>query len=530
MRPLPGPASPTVPARGRSGGPTEGIRRATGRGANPPGAERGHDAAVLALLALCVRVPALLASAHHHYDDGGYGLAVVAMRQGFLPFRDIFSSQGPLFLPLLRLGDLLGAQASFAPRLVPVAAGAVTAAASYLAARELTDRARALLAGALVATSGALLWTTAPITSDGVVAAFGTSAVAVALAYRRDPTTARVVTLTLLAGAAVSVKHLMAGPALAVVWLLVLTTPHPHRLRRAVALPLGAATVLVALGGVFGGHVVDHYFRYHLTKTGERDPIANLSKIATTLPQRDLPLLAVGAGALAASLRPRRRPAPPRPQRTAPGGRVAALVAGERAVWCWAGLVVVLLVWQSPMFRNHLAALVPPLAILVSVHRPPWRWVAALVLAGATVTVPHLRPLLAPPGYRGADAAVVADLRSLPRGAWVLSDEPGFVWRAGRATDPWLVDPSVLRIRSSQRAIRIDATGVARAAADPRVCRVVVWAKVRFGSFRDLPARLARLGYRPGETFGGGRVIYRRDPCRPPGPGGRAIAAARTAR
>lgn len=527
MRPLPGPASPTVPDPGQAAGPASRPGRAAHDRA---GAAHGRDLTLLASLAVAVRLPALLASAHHHYDDGGYGLAVVAMRQGFLPFRDVFSSQGPLFLPLLRLGDLLGAQASFAPRLVPVAAGAATAVATYLAARELTDRGGALLAGALVATSGALLWTTAPITGDGVVAAFATAAVAVALAYRRDPTRARVVTLTLLAGAAVSVKHLMAGPALAVAWLVLLTTPHPHRVRRALLVPLGAAAVLVALGAVFGGHVVDHYFRYHLTKTGERDPLANLSKLATTLPQRDLPLLAVGAGALAASFRPGRRGGPSRSRPTPPGGRLAAFVAGERAVWCWAGLALALLVWQSPMFRNHLALLVAPLSILVAAHRPPWRWVAVLALAGATVAVPHLRPLLAPPGYRGAEAAVVADLRALPPGAWVLSDEPGLVWRAGRATDPWFVDPSVLRIRSSQPAIRIDAADVARAAADPRVCRVVVWAKVRFGSFRDLPAGLARLGYRPGETFGGGRVIYRRDPCRPPDPGGRAIAAARTGR
>ena len=50
----------------------------------------------------CSRIPAFLAPTNLGYDDGGYGLAAVAMRQGFDPFRDIFSSQGPLFLPLVR--------------------------------------------------------------------------------------------------------------------------------------------------------------------------------------------------------------------------------------------------------------------------------------------------------------------------------------------------------------------------------------------------------------------------------------------
>jgi hypothetical protein len=492
MRPLPGPAPEPRASR--------------------PAGLSGWDLAGLAALAGLVRLPALFASRHHHYDDGGYGLAVVALRQGFLPFRDVFSSQGPLFLPLLRLGDVLTAGAPFGPRVVPVAAGVAVTLATAAVAADLADRPRALLAGVLAATSGSLLWATGPITSDGVTAAIVTTAVAVALRYRRDPTTARVVTLLALAGAAVSVKHLMAGPALAAVWAVVATTPHPRRRLRAVALPLGAAVVLVATALPYGAHVIDGYFRYHLTKAGQRDPAANLVKLASTMLRRDLPLLAVGAGGIAAAaLRAPGRGRPPR----RPRGRLAAAVAGERVVWWWAGLALALLAWQEPMFRNHIAALVPPVAVLGALHRPPWRWTVALGLAGAVVSVPHLRPLLAPEPYRGAEAAVVGEIRSLPPGAWALSDEPGFVWRGGAATDPFFVDPSVLRIRNRHPAIRIDARRVVAAAADPRVCLVVVWSRVRFGSFDDLGARLARLGFRRSLDLGRERVTYHREPCRP---------------
>src|SRR5690348_9277199 len=61
------------------------------------------DAGLLGLLALVVRLPALFASRALTFDEGVYGSAVLAMRDGARPFREIFSSQGPLQLPLLWL-------------------------------------------------------------------------------------------------------------------------------------------------------------------------------------------------------------------------------------------------------------------------------------------------------------------------------------------------------------------------------------------------------------------------------------------
>src|SRR5690349_4510223 len=84
----------------------------------------------------------------------GRGVAAIAMRQGDEPFRDICSSQGPLFRPLVHLADLAGFQTLDAPRLLAVLAGAVTTVAVYCAGRELMDRGRALLAGTLAGSSG----------------------------------------------------------------------------------------------------------------------------------------------------------------------------------------------------------------------------------------------------------------------------------------------------------------------------------------------------------------------------------------
>jgi hypothetical protein len=167
------------------------------------------------------------------------------------------------------------------------------------------------------------------------------------------------------------------------------------------------------------------------------------------------------------------------------------------------------------MFRNHLAALVAPFALLVARYRPSWRAVAVV----AVITVPFqaytLRPLLAPSDYKGDAATVVDALRKLPEGAWALSDEPGLVWRAGKDTDPFFVDPSVLRIGLPVKEISYDEARLVKAAANPRECAVVIWAPVRFGSFPTLPQHLADLGYEQTEDFGHGRGLWVRPHCTP---------------
>ena len=73
-------------------------------------------------LTVALRLPAYLASAHLTFDDGVFGASAVAMRAGGQPYRDVFSSQGPLFLPLVWVADLLGFRTANAPRLLSLAA------------------------------------------------------------------------------------------------------------------------------------------------------------------------------------------------------------------------------------------------------------------------------------------------------------------------------------------------------------------------------------------------------------------------
>ena len=90
----------------------------------------------LTVLAVLIRLPGYLAAAHLTFDDGVFGASAIAMRHGGVPFREVFSSQGPLFLPVTWLGDLIGGRTLDSPRFASLASGlALTLIARFLQSR-----------------------------------------------------------------------------------------------------------------------------------------------------------------------------------------------------------------------------------------------------------------------------------------------------------------------------------------------------------------------------------------------------------
>jgi hypothetical protein len=166
------------------------------------------------------------------------------------------------------------------------------------------------------------------------------------------------------------------------------------------------------------------------------------------------------------------------------------------------------LVLEPALYRNHLATIVPPLAVLAAILVRTPRVLAVLLVLLIPWSVANLHDILWPTGYRGDAAELMRELEALPHDAWVISDEPGFVYRAGLRTPALLNDPSQKRI--DQQLLTTDM--VADAAADPRVCAVVVWSP-RFA--RELPGlaeRLAADGLEP-RVFGGDRTLWLRPDC-----------------
>jgi len=146
-----------------------------------------RDLLLLGGLTLLLRIPMLFAVKHLTFDDGVFGASAVAMRAGGVPFRDVFSSQGPLFLPLVWIADTLGLHTLDGPRLLGVASGLVLVVVLYLAGRELAGTPGARIAGGLAAVTGSSLAVTGSLAADGPAMALASAAVLLALRYRRDP-------------------------------------------------------------------------------------------------------------------------------------------------------------------------------------------------------------------------------------------------------------------------------------------------------------------------------------------------------
>lgn len=493
---------------------------------------RWTDLVGLAVLALVVRLPAYVAGKALTFDDGVFANSAVAMRDGGVPFRDVFSSQGPLFLPLVALGDLVGLRTLDSPRVLAVVSGIVAVLATYWAALALTDRLGAMLAGGLLAVSGGLAWVTGPLAADGPALAFAALTMGLVLRHRDDPTWWRAALVGAALGATLSTKSLEAPIIVPVA--LVLLAPVLSAARRRVLDTAGVANgVLAALAALAVFLVVsvpvglaevwDQSVVYRTDAAADRDIPATAGKLVSTLWDRDLATLLFAVVALVAGVLAWRRTGSARPEgaeadegwasarRWRPDG-VDWAPSGRLLAVSW---LVVTLVWLSvvvsPLWRPHVAAVSIPLVLVIGLYRPPARVLAVTAVLAVPLVVVQLDGLLVTGDYTGTEAELVEALEQLPPGAWVISDEPGVVWRSGRRTTDDLVDPSMLRREQG----RYTEQSLARDAADPHVCAFVRISDQRFAHFEGLPARLEAQGYVADPAVGDGTVLYVRSDCAP---------------
>jgi 4-amino-4-deoxy-L-arabinose transferase-like glycosyltransferase len=171
---------------------------------------------LLVIFSIAARIPLILSHVQLEYGDGVYGASAIALRDGALPFREVFSSQGPIFLPLVRAFDAIGFQTLWAPRLAAAAAGIVLVVATFALTRRAATIAGATAAAALVAFSPIVLDVSSELQSDAIAVAFATIAVWLAAGIRTDePEWWRIVMVGLACGGALGVKGPLVGPPIA---------------------------------------------------------------------------------------------------------------------------------------------------------------------------------------------------------------------------------------------------------------------------------------------------------------------------
>ena len=479
-----------------------------------------RDAITVGIVAFLVRLPAFFAPQSLGFDDGQFAMSVIAMRHGGAPFKEVFSSQGPLFLPIAWLGDLITFRQLDSPRTASVLAGVALTVLVFLIARRLTAPGAALLTGVLVALSGSVLWTSGPLTSDGIGAALTAATVLAALTYRDAPSVRRAALVGLLAGAALAVKSLLVIPGLIAAGLWIVSR---RRLRDLAVIPVvGVITVLAASVPWGLSRVYDQYVRYHTDAVAERPIGANASKLFRTLFERDAPLLAAAIVALLAGiafLASRRRRAPDAETATTSDPETGT-GPSRLPVLVWLIVTVAVVLTESPMWRNHVAHVVVPLVILVGIGLASPRMpaiAATLALLTAPWSIVHLGEILRPQPASGITATLERRLEHLPAGALVISDTPGLVWRAGRRVPDRFVDVSILRITSPTRSLVLTGEDVIRSAQQPEVCAIVRWSDQRFTHFPHLGARLRAVGYRVTlRAPHGPEILWVKQSCRPP--------------
>lgn len=446
---------------------------------------------LLGALALVTRLPLFLSTRALSFDDAVYGVSVVDMRRGMVPYRDVFSSQGPLHLPLLYVGDLVGLHSIDAPRVTSLVSGVVVTLAVWACARRLgAGASTAALVAALTATTGSMLWTTGQITGDGPAVALAALAVYAALRYRDDGRVVDAVLAGAFFGAAVATKAIVVATAIPLTaWL----ARRARRREVLLAAAFAGATWLAAAVPWGLVRVWQQSVSYHLGAGPSYGRATQLAKLAYTLATRDALLL--GAFVLAVV-----------------GARAATrqLARDETAVLAaWFVAAALVLVFEKALYSNHVATAVLPLALLVASHPPPARWFALALVVLLPWEIVNQHDVLLPQRYSGTDARVVAALRALPHDAQVIADDPGLVWRAGHATPPQFNDTTDMRVFQHELTTSV----LVHTATRPETCAVVISPSGFAVLLPGIRSALARAGYHVVPGIGSSRELWERQRC-----------------
>lgn len=421
--------------------------------------------------------------AHYDYDEGVYAETAAAAAAGHRLYASVFLSQPPLLIGMLaRAFGAFGESLASARGVVAGCSLLWLAGIAAIAARGAHSRA-ALWAIAIAGSAPAFVAASHAVQMEGPSEAFAAAAVALGAVTG---------TGRAMRGTAGSIETLRWGTAGVAAGLAIMTKFTaatclvPLAVAAVAAGPVGlgrltARAVALAAGGVLAAGAAMVWtgsppaemwrqtvaFHGAVARVNAVDPGRTVS-LLLAFAAANWFLAALGLAGFVYTALTWRGSAPAR------RGVAAWLAADLAALFLW-----------RPVWPHHFVILVTPLAVAGSAAvearlrgTPRVRsavagilliaWLAALATAAAVSGPSASAPLR---------AAARQTARSVPAGAWVLSDDPMVPFLAGRDVPPALCDTSEMRMRAGW----LTAGALTAALAEPRVRGVALWR----GTFRE---------------------------------------------
>jgi 4-amino-4-deoxy-L-arabinose transferase-like glycosyltransferase len=452
------------------------------------------------------------------YDSGVYLESARMIRHGYPAYIAVFSSQPPLWLPLVRFSLYLFGENFFAGQLLIATATMITIAAVITAVAQLQGYIAALLAAALLAFSPVELGWSHSVIAEAPSAAFAAVAIAASLRYPCVGRRVWLVAAAIAMSCSILIKlfGLFTVPA---ILLLIIgrwsTAPMLDRRARLQGLAidiliigailLGAIAVLSPAAGL--AKVWDQAVRFHLTaaRLSRQITAGNRQMVLRAWPSALFQWIIFALGAF-------------------------CLFGGWRGVviLIWWLCIMIGLLLHRPLFEHHLLALIPAAAIAAALGWGQlWSWsldwcratrmsIRVPAIGGAAVCL-ALAAFLVMQGvsyYRNSirltssqtittDELAAERLRRLTaRKDFVLTDAQGIAFLAERDVPPGLTDTSFKRIATGY----LSASQVIDASERYDVRAALLWT----GRLNQIPEVSAwvRQHFSRHESFDGGRVLW----------------------
>ena len=313
---------------------------------------------LLALLTTLMRLPYFLAKYTLGVDDGIYAMSAKHVAKGSIPFREVFSSQGAWFIDIIALPMRIFGYSHQASRVIPVLAGIVIVITSFKIAKRYMSPNIAFFCALTVGLSGTLSRTTSAITSDGLVIAFALLCILYSFKLVENPTMLNTALLGIFLGLGCSVKSIFMVPTI----IFIIYSTYRVSYNKRIIAGIISIVFFVIPFLVYGfKNVWNQSIAYHLEKDESLSVASNLKKMLTTFTSLDI-LAVVLVLALLALIFLNKSKAP------------NINIKSKYLLYAFIIQVLstfLLLTIQSPLFRNHLAILVPTSIILIFIFIQP---------------------------------------------------------------------------------------------------------------------------------------------------------------